>query len=414
MKEIKVPNIDYQEEIKKCKTLEDVTGKNGLLQRLFKDVMQQLLEAEMEENLGRERYERISDDSECEERNYRNGHSKKNVRSSFGDVELKIPRDRKSEFDPIAVKKYQTDCNEFDKKIIALYARGMSTRDIQAELNELYGIDISPSMISNITDKVLGSAAEWQNRMLDEVYPIVYMDAIHFKVRDEHRIVTKAAYICLGIDMEGVKDILGIWIGESEGAKFWLSVCNDLSNRGVKDICIACMDGLKGLPEAIKTVFPNVSIQNCIIHQIRNSMKYVPYKDRKAFVADLKKVYKAPTEEIALAQLDMLKDKWDDKYSNVIDSWYTNWDKLSTFFAFNEQIRKMIYTTNTLEGVNRQIRKFTKTRTVFPNDDSLRKSLYLATEIIMQKWTSPIPNWGLILSQFMIMFGDRLDKNEII
>ena len=414
MKEIKVPNIDYQAEIKKCKTLEDVTGKNGLLQRLFKDVMQQLLEAEMEENLGRERYERISDDSEYEERNYRNGHSKKNVRTIFGFVELKIPRYRKSQFDTIAVKIYQPDCNEFDKKIIALYARGMSTRDIQAELNELYGIDISPSMISNITDKVLGSAAEWQNRMLDEVYPIVYMDAIHFKVRDEHRIVTKAAYICLGIDMEGIKDILGIWIGESEGAKFWLSVCNDLSNRGVKDICIACMDGLKGLPEAIKTVFPNVSIQNCIIHQIRNSMKYVPYKDRKAFVADLKKVYKAPTEEIALAQLDMLKDKWDDKYSNVIDSWYTNWDKLSTFFAFNEQIRKMIYTTNTLEGVNRQIRKFTKTRTVFPNDDSLRKSLYLATEIIMQKWTSPIPNWGLILSQFMIMFGDRLDKNEII
>ena len=323
---------------------------------------------------------------------------------------MKIPRD----IDPIAVKKYQTDCNEFDKKIIALYARGMSTRDIQAKLNELYGIDISPSMISNITDKVLGSAAEWQNRMLDEVYPIVYMDAIHFKVRDEHRIVTKAAYICLGIDMEGIKDILGIWIEESEGAKFWLSVCNDLSNRGFKDICIACMDELKGLPEAIKTVFPNVSIQNCIIHQIRNSMKYVPYKDRKAFVADLKKVYKAPTEEIALAQLDMLKDKWDDKYSNVIDSWYTNWDKLSTFFTFNEQIRKMIYTTNTLEGVNRQIRKFTKTRTVFPSDDSLRKSLYLATEIIMQKWTSPIPNWGLILSQFMIMFGDRLDKNEII
>lgn len=273
----------------------------------------------------------------------------------------------------------------------------MSTRDIQAELNELYGVDVSPSMISNITDKVLGSASEYQNRMLDEVYPIVYMDTIHFKVRDEHRIVTKAAYICLGIDMDGIKDILGIWIGESEGAKFWLSVCKDLSNRGVKDICIACMDGLKGLPEAIKTVFPNVSIQNCIIRQIRNSMKYVPYKDRKAFVTDLKKIYKAPTEEIALAQLDMLKDKWNDKYSNVINSWYVNWDKLSTFFVFNEQIRK-----------------FTKTRTVFTTDDSLRKSLYLATEIIMQKWTSLIPNWGLILSQFMIMFGDRLDKNEVI
>ena len=414
MKEIKVPNIDYEAEIKKCKTLEDVTGKNGLLQRLFKDVMQQLLEAEMKETIGRGKYERKSESYEDEEKNYRNGYSKKNVRSSFGNVELNIPRDRKAEFEPIAVKKYQTDCNEFDKKIISLYARGMSTRDIQAELNELYGIDVSPSMISNITDKVLGSAAEWQNRMLDEVYPIVYMDAIHFKVRDDHRIVTKAAYICLGVDMDGYKDILGIWIGESEGAKFWLSVCNDLNNRGVKDICIACMDGLRGLPDAIKTVFPNVSIQSCIIHQIRSSMRYVPYKDRKIFVADLKKVYKAPNEEIALAQLDMLKEKWNDKYSNVIESWYINWDKLSTFFAFNEQIRKMIYTTNTLEGINRQIRKFTKTRTVFPTDDSLRKSLYLATEIIMQKWTSPISNWGLILSQFMIMFGDRLNKNEII
>lgn len=414
MKEIKAPDIDYQSEIKKCKTLEDVTGKNGLLQRLFKDVMQQLLEAEMEETIGREKYERNSQYYDDEEKNYRNGYSKKNVRSSFGNVELNIPRDRKAEFEPIAVKKYQTDCNEFDKKIISLYARGMSTRDIQAELNELYGVDVSPSMISNITDKVLGSAAEWQNRMLDEVYPIVYMDAIHFKVRDDHRIVSKAAYICLGIDMDGYKDILGIWIGEAEGAKFWLGVCNDLNNRGVKDICVACMDGLKGLPDAIKTVFPNVSIQSCIIHQIRNSMRYVPYKDRKAFVADLKKVYKAPTEEIALAQLDILKEKWNDKYSNVIDSWYINWDKLSTYFAFNEQIRKMIYTTNTLEGINRQIRKFTKTRTVFPTDDSLRKSLYLATEVIMQKWTSPISNWGLILSQFMIMFGDRLNKNEII
>ncbi|MPM66943.1 IS256 family transposase ISCpe3 [bioreactor metagenome] len=414
MKEIKVPDIDYQSEIKKCKTLEDVTGKNGLLQRLFKDVMQQLLEVEMEETIGREKYERNSQYYDDEEKNYRNGYSKKNVRSSFGNVELNIPRDRKAEFEPIAVKKYQTDCNEFDKKIISLYARGMSTRDIQAELNELYGVDVSPSMISNITDKVLSSAAEWQNRMLDEVYPIVYMDAIHFKVRDDHRIVSKAAYICLGIDMDGYKDILGIWIGEAEGAKFWLGVCNDLNNRGVKDICVACMDGLKGLPDAIKTVFPNVSIQSCIIHQIRNSMRYVPYKDRKAFVADLKKVYKAPTEEIALAQLDILKEKWNDKYSNVIDSWYINWDKLSTYFAFNEQIRKMIYTTNTLEGINRQIRKFTKTRTVFPTDDSLRKSLYLATEVIMQKWTSPISNWGLILSQFMIMFGDRLNKNEII
>ncbi|WP_238907697.1 IS256 family transposase [Clostridium sp. YIM B02506] len=411
MKEIEIPNINYQEEVKKCKTMEDVVGKNGLMQKLFKDVIQQLLEAEMDESLGRERYERINDD---EEKNYRNGYSKKNVRSSFGEVELDIPRDRKSKFEPVTIRKYQNECSELDKKIIGLYARGMSTRDIQAELEELYGIDVSPSMISNITDKVMASAAEWQNRMLDDIYPIVYMDAIHFKVRDDHRIVTKAAYICMGIDMEGYKDILGIWIGEAEGAKFWLGVCNDLSNRGVKDIFIACMDGLKGLPDAIRTVFPNVCIQSCIIHQIRNSMRYIPYKDRKEFMVDLKKVYKASTEEVALAQLDLLKEKWDKKYSNVIDSWYVNWDKLSTFFSFTEGIRKMIYTTNALEGFNRQLRKFTKTRTVFPTDDSLRKSLYLATDVVMKKWTSPVPNWGIILSQFMIMFGERINKDDII
>lgn len=407
MREISVPNIDYQEEIKKCKTMEDVVGKNGLMQRLLKDVIQQLLEAEMDEQLGREKYERTcSSDS----KNYRNGYSKKNIDSSFGEVDLDVPRDRKAEFDPVIVKKYETKCNELDKKIIGLYARGMSTRDIQAELEELYGIDVSPTMISKITDKVMTSAAEWQNRMLDPIYPLIYLDAVHFKVRDEHRIVTKAAYICLGIDMEGYKDILGIWIGEAEGAKFWLGVCNDLKNRGVKDILIACMDGLKGLPDAIRAVFPEVSIQSCIIHQIRNSIKYISYKNKKEFMRDLKQVYKAPTEEIALAQLDSLKEKWDVQYPMVIDSWYSNWDKLSTFFAYTEEIRKIIYTTNALEGFNRQLRKFTKAKTVFPTDDSLRKSLYLATECVMKKWTSPIPNWGITLAQLTIKFKERIDN----
>jgi len=404
---MKEPKINYEEEIKKCKTMDDVVGKNGLMQKLLKDVMQQLLEAEMDEHLGREKYERSNIDDEV---NYRNGHSSKLVRSSYGEVPIDIPRDRQAKFEPKAIRKYEKDCNEFDKKIIGLYARGMSTRDIQSELEELYGIDVSPDMISKITDKVMDSAAEWQNRMLDRVYPIVYMDAVHFKVRDEHRIVTKAAYICMGIDMEGYKDILGIWIGEAEGAKFWLSVCNDLSNRGVKDILIACMDGLKGLPDAIKSVFPNVCIQNCIIHQIRNSMKYVSYKNRKEFMRDLKLVYKADTEEIALAQLDELKDKWNDTYASVIDSWYQNWDKLSTYFAFNKAIRKIIYTTNALEGFNRQLRKFTKTRTVFPTDDSLRKSLFLATDQVMKKWTAPIPNWGTTLLQLEIMFKERIDE----
>lgn len=406
---MKIPDINYEEEIKKCKTLDDVVGKNGLMKRLLKDVIQQLLEAEMDEHLGREKYERDEQNKE-QEKNYRNGYSKKNINTLYGEVPIDIPRDRNAEFNPQAIRKYETDCNDLDKKIIGLYARGMSTRDIQSELEDLYGIDVSPSMISKITDKVMGAAAEWQNRMLDSIYPIVYMDAVHFKVRDEHRIVTKAAYICMGIDMNGYKDILGIWIGEAEGAKFWLSVCNDLNNRGVKDILIACMDGLRGLPEAIKSVFPNVCIQNCIIHQIRNSMKYVSYKHRKDFMKDIKKVYQADNEEIALAQLDDLKEKWQQSYSSVIDSWYNNWDKLSTYFNFTKEIRKMIYTTNALEGFNRQLRKFTKIRTVFPTDDSLRKSLYLATELVMKKWTSPLPNWGVTLMKLEIMFKERIDE----
>ena len=407
MKEIKIPDINYKEEVKKCKTMEDVVGKNGLLQRLLKDVIQNMLEAEMEDLLGREKYER---DEERDYKNYRNGYSKKNIKSSVGDVKLDIPRDRNSDFEPKVVKKYETVCNELDKKIIGLYARGMSTRDIQSELEELYGIDVSSTMISKITDKVMGSAAQWQNRTLDEIYPIVYMDAVHFKVREEHKIVTKAAYICMALDMKGYKDILGIWIGEAEGAKFWLSVCNDLKNRGVKEILIACMDGLKGLPDAIKSVFPDVSIQNCIIHQIRNSIKYIASKDKKEFMRDLKCVYKAPNEEDALNSLDTVKDKWNHKYGIVVDSWYNNWDKLSTYFKYSPEIRRIIYTTNALEGFNRQLRKFTKIRTVFPTDESLRKSLYLATEQVMRKWISPVPNWGITLAQLTIMFKDKIGQ----
>lgn len=404
--ELEVPDIDLKAEIKKCKTMEDVVGKNGLMQRLLGGVMQQLLEAEMEEHLGRERYERSSDE---ENKNYRNGHSKKSIRSSFGDVELNVPRDRNSEFEPKVVKKYETVCNELDKKIIALYARGMSERDIQAEMQELYGIDVSPSMISKITDKVMDSAIAWQNRPLDSVYPIVYMDAVHFKVRDDHKIVSKAAYICMAIDIKGYKDILGIWVGEQEGAKFWLSVCNDLKNRGVQDILIACMDGLKGLPDAIKAVFPNVSIQSCIIHQIRNSIKYIASKDSKEFMKDLKSIYQATSEDIASSELENLDKKWGDKYAIVINSWRNNWENLTTYFAYPPEIRKIIYTTNALEGFNRQLRKFTKTKTVFPTDDSLQKSLFLATEVVMKKWTSPVPNWALTLAQLSIMFEERID-----
>lgn len=404
-------NFDYNEEVKKCKTIDDVIGKDGLVQRLIKDVLENILEVEMGEHLGRDKYDRQTDIDQ-DDRNYRNGYSKKTLRSSFGDVDLDVPRDRKAEFEPQIIKKYETVCNELDKKIISLYAKGMSTRDIQAEVEDLYGITLSPSMISKITDKVIATATEWQNRMLDEIYPIVYLNAMYFKVRSNGKIVNKAVYICLGYTLEGYKDILGIWVDEAEGAKFWLSICNDLKNRGVKKILIACMDGLKGLPQAIKTVFPTVDIQTCIVHQIRNSIKYIASKDKKAFMKDLKEVYKAPTEDLALAQLDNLKEKWGSNYGMVIDSWYNNWNNLDTFFKFSPQIRKLIYTTNVLEGFNRQVRKFTKVRTIFPTDESLNKCVYLATMEIMEKWTQPIHNWGTTLAELSLYFEEQL-KDEL-
>lgn len=397
--------------MKKCKTIDDVIGKDGLVQRLIKDVLENILEVEMGEHLGRDKYD-CQTDIDQDDRNYRNGYSKKTLRSSFGDVDLDVPRDRKAEFEPQIIKKYETVCNELDKKIISLYAKGMSTRDIQAEVEDLYGITLSPSMISKITDKVIATATEWQNRMLDEIYPIVYLDAMYFKVRSNGKIVNKAVYICLGYTLEGYKDILGIWVDEAEGAKFWLSICNDLKNRGVKKILIACMDGLKGLPQAIKTVFPTVDIQTCIVHQIRNSIKYIASKDKKAFMKDLKEVYKATTEELALAQLDNLKEKWGSNYGMVIDSWYNNWNNLDTFFKFSPQIRKLIYTTNVLEGFNRQVRKFTKVRTIFPTDESLNKCVYLATMEIMEKWTQPIHNWGTTLAELSLYFEEQL-KDEL-
>lgn len=406
MSGLELPDIDLNKELSKCKSMEDLVGKNGLMQRLFGGIIQQFLEAEMEEHLGREKYER----EDNVDKNYRNGHSSKKIKTSFGEVEVDVPRDRNAEFEPKIVKKYETVCNELDKKVIGLYARGMSVDDIKSEIDELYGVDISPAMISKITDKVMDTVLAWQNRALEAMYPIVFMDAVHFKVREDHRIVTKAAYICMALDVKGRKDILGIWVGEHEGAKFWLSVCNDLKNRGVQDILIACMDGLKGLPDAIKTVFPTVSIQSCIIHQIRNSTKYIPSKDIKAFMKDLKTVYQAVNEVMATQSLQALEEKWGDKYPIVIQSWKNNWDNLTTYFDFPPEIRKMIYTTNALEGFNRQLRKFTKVRTVFPTDDALSKALYLATEQIMVKWTSPCQNWANTLAQLSIMFEDRLEQ----
>ncbi len=397
--------INYEEEIKKCKTQDDLFGENGLLKKLIKDAIEKMMEAEIEEYMGRKKYERTDTD----EPEYRNGYRKKTVKSSVGEFDVNIPRDRQSGFKPIIIENYQSTCGEFDKKIIGMYAKGMTVRDIQAQIREVYGVEVSPDFISMVTDKVMTNVADWQNRLLDKVYPIVYMDAMHFKVRDDGRVVNRAAYICLGINKEGMKDILGIWIGESEGAKFWLGVCNELKVRGVQDILLACVDGLKGFPEAIKSVFPDAEIQTCIIHQIRNSIKYVASKDKKEFMKDLKPVYKAASEEIGFQNLELLESKWGKKYSIIIKSWYDNWENLSTFFKYPPEIRKIIYTTNTLEGFNRQLRKVTKTKSVFPNDEALKKSLYLGTMDILKKWTMPVANWGQVVAQFAILFEGRLE-----
>lgn len=397
--------INYEEEIKKCKTQDDLFGENGLLKKLIKDAIEKMMEAEIEEYMGRKKYERTDTD----EPEYRNGYRKKTVKSSVGEFDVNIPRDRQSGFKPIIIENYQSTCGEFDKKIIGMYAKGMTVRDIQAQIREVYGVEVSPDFISMVTDKVMTNVADWQNRLLDKVYPIVYMDAMHFKVRDDGRVVNRAAYICLGINKEGMKDILGIWIGESEGAKFWLGVCNELKVRGVQDILLACVDGLKGFPEAIKSVFPDAEIQTCIIHQIRNSIKYVASKDKKEFMKDLKPVYKAASEEIGFQNLELLESKWGKKYSIIIKSWYDNWENLSTFFKYPPEIRKIIYTTNTLEGFNRQLRKVTKTKSVFPNDEALKKSLYLGTMDILKKWTMLVANWGQVVAQFAILFEGRLE-----
>ena len=400
-------NFDYNSEIKKCKTIDDVLGKNGLVQRLVKDVLENILEAEMDEHLGRDKYQRQSN-IEPGERNYRNGYSQKNLRSSFGDVDLDIPRDRKSEFEPQIVKKYETVCNELDKKIISLYAKGMTTSDIQAEIEDLYGITISPSMVSKITDKVIATATEWQNRMLDKIYPIVYLDAMYFKVRSNGKIVNKAVYICLGYTMEGYKDILGLWVDEAEGAKFWLGICNDLKNRGVKDVLIFSVDGLPGFKEAISASYPQSVVQRCIIHQLRNTFKYVSYKDSKELMKDFKLVYKAINESEALSALDVVEEKWGKKYPTAIRIWKDNWDVISPFFNFPQEIRTIMYTTNIIEGVNRQFRKVTKTKSTFPSDESLLKLLYLASQNIMKKWTIRYRNWDSIYNQLSIFFDGRI------
>ena len=377
------------------------------LKEMFKDVLQEALEAEMDEALGYCKYGTTSKNND----NSRNGYSKKTIKTELGPVELNIPRDRNGEFEPKIVPKHQRSVNGIEDKVLGLYTTGMTTRDISEQIKELYGVDISAETVSNITNRILPLVSEWQNRPLEKTYSFIFMDAIHYKVREDKQIVVKAAYVVIGVNMDGEKEVLGIWIGANESSKFWLSVLNDLKNRGVQNVLIFCVDGLNGFKEAIGATFPFAKIQRCIIHQIRSSMKYIPYKDRKAFVGDLKGIYKAINEEVAMDNLLSLKEKWSSKYPNAVKSWEDNWDNLSTFFAFPDNIRKIIYTTNVIESLNSQFRKVTKTKLIFPNDDSLMKMLYLAVERVAKKWTRSYPEWDLVINQLNIVFSDILEKN---
>lgn len=396
---------DLQAELAKCKTTEDLMGKNGLVQRLVGDMLQQMLQKEMDEHLGYEKHSPQGYNSG----NSRNGHTKKNVKSNYGPIDLEVPRDRAGEFEPVVVKKHQRTISSFDDKIISMYARGMTTRDIQAHMQELYGLDMSPAMISNITEKVMDIANEWQSRSLQSIYTIVYFDAIHYKVKEGSKVVSKAAYTCLAIDREGKKEILGLWIGEAEGAKFWLKVCTELKNRGVQDILIACIDGLKGLPDAIKAVFPEVNIQLCIIHMIRNSIKYIPTKYSKEFIKDLKAIYTAPTMDVGYQNLEQLQVKWEHHYPLAVKPWVVHWENVKTFFSFPETIRRITYTTNAVESLHRQFRKVTKNKGVFPTDESLMKMLFLAGRDVSKKWTMPNREWKTVISYLSIAFGERLE-----
>ena len=379
------------------------------IQNLFKETiaefMEDGLETELDEELGYSRYDYCNKNTE----NSRNGHSSKTLRTSFGDVEVAVPRDRKGEFEPQLLKKNQTSISQdIEEKILSMYAKGMTTGDIEAHIQDIYGVDVSDTTVSRITDKILPVAKEWQQRPLEAVYAVVFLDAIHYHVRSEGHIVKKAVYIAIGIDPDGHKDVLGMWVGENESAKYWATVLNSLRNRGIEDIFIACTDNLCGFSTAIEAVFPKTEIQNCIIHQIRNSSKYVSYKDLKALMADLKAVYAAVDEDAALMALDTFSEHWDKKYPTISQSWRANWANLSTYFKFPQELRRLIYTTNAIEGFNRQLRKVTKAKSVFPTDESLFKMLYLAMMDITKKWTGRRQDWSMIHAQLAVYFEDRM------
>ena len=373
------------------------------LRDMMKETLQEMLENELTEQLGYTKYE-YSDD---EKTNYRNGYSKKTVHSTNGDIELNIPRDRNGEFEPIIVEKGSKDISNIEEKIIRMYARGISNREIYNQMQELYGVKISPDMVTAITDKIIPNIKEWQKRPLDDVYPVVFVDATYFYVRNEGVVGKKAVYVILGINSQGYKDILAFYVGESESAKYWLNILNELKSRGLKDILILCADGLKGLPEAISTAYPNTEFQRCIVHMIRNTMAYVSYKDRKELATDLKTIYRASTAEEGYENLIELREKWIKRNINL-DNWINNWDNVSTFFKYGPELRKIIYTTNSIESLNNSYKRINKGRPTFPSIQSLEKSVYLATEIITEKWNQPYHNWGVIINELRIFFDGRI------
>ena len=388
-------------------SIKDGGDVNGVMRDMMSVLLEGVLDEELDEELGYSKYDYKNKETD----NSRNGHSEKTMHTSYGDMNDAIPRDRKGDYEPQLIKKYQnTVTQDMEEKIISMYAKGMTTSDIESHLRELYGIEISDSTISRVTEKVMPLVKEWQNRPLEQIYAVVFLDAIHYHVRSEGHVVKKAVYIALGIDMEGHRDVLGMYVGENESAKFWLTILNSLKNRGVEDILIACVDGLSGFPQAIEAAYPETEVQQCIVHQIRNSTRYTSYKDLKKLMADLKCVYAAQSEELALEALESFKAKWNDKYPKIYKSWHDHWPLLSTYFKYPEPVRRLIYTTNSIEAFNRQLRKVTKNKGVFPSDESLLKMLYLATMDITKKWTGRRQDWGVIHSQLEIYFEDRLEK----
>lgn len=390
--------------LKECRDPKQILGKEGLLKQLTKRLVELALQAELTDHLG---YEPNAAEGRGVE-NSRNGYGQKTLQGDTGPIQVEVPRDRNSSFEPQLVKKRQRRLEGFDDKVLALYSRGLSTRDIQGQLEELYGTEVSPTLISNVTDAVLEEVRAWQSRPLSAVYPILYFDALFVKTRQEGPVATKAIYLALGINLEGEKELLGLWVAQTEGSKFWLTVFNELKNRGVCDCFIACVDGLKGLPEAVEAVFPRTQVQLCIVHKLRNSLKYVPWKERKAVAADLRAVYASPTLTEAEQALARFSERWDAKYPAISPSWRADWHRLTVFFDYSPEIRKVIYTTNAIESLNYSLRKLLKTRGAFPNDEAIIKIIYLAIQRVAKKWTMPIRDWRAALNQFVILFGDRV------